>query len=415
MISHEVVTKVAFGSVPKDGGTFTFYRNLRQPLFECGIDLRCVTVGSREAGLWEQEFADDGCVLLAENETKIKRQAQAFCQWCEDSAVDIVFGVNSVAILSALPHVPEKVRVMSRCANAFDHGYRITLSGYERLSRIVALAPRQVDDLVSRYEVDPKRISLIPNGTEPDRFRATSEVERGSESAIRLGFLGRLEHRQKGVLHLPGILRELEIRNVNYSLAVAGKGVHEAELRRRLQPYILAEKVRFVGSLMPLEIAGFLAEVDICLFPSHFEGSPNALIEAMMAGCVPVAWRLEGLTDFLIDDGVTGFLADVGDCQGVAEIIATLAAGRSKLQQASRRAALKARGNFSVERVVEDYSRLIAQVMSEPPPTWRPLPWNQFRIDPAFHTPWWRKVIPEAVKQRLRQLRLIWRMRTADG
>jgi hypothetical protein len=138
----------AFGSVPKDGGTFTFYRNMRIPLLARGIDLRCITVGQREADLWEDDYADEGCVLLAENESSVKKQAKAFCRWCEENSVDIVMGVNSVAILSALPHLSPNIRMMSRCANAFDHGYRITVSCYERLNRIIALAPGQINDLV---------------------------------------------------------------------------------------------------------------------------------------------------------------------------------------------------------------------------------------------------------------------------
>jgi len=51
---------VALGSVPKDGGTFTFYRNLRPALFGHGIDMSCVTMGWQEAQLWEDGYADDG-------------------------------------------------------------------------------------------------------------------------------------------------------------------------------------------------------------------------------------------------------------------------------------------------------------------------------------------------------------------
>ena len=143
--------RVALGAVPKDGGTFTFYRNLRPAIKAYGIDLRCVTVGRREAELWEPGYADDGCVLLAPKTRSIKKQAQAFVAWCEEESIDIVIGLNSEAILSALPHLPEHIRVMSRCANAFDHGYRITLSCEPRLARIVAITPRLQKDLVESY------------------------------------------------------------------------------------------------------------------------------------------------------------------------------------------------------------------------------------------------------------------------
>jgi hypothetical protein len=43
-------------------------------------------------------------------------------------------GINSVAILFALSHLAERTRVLFRCANCIDHGYRISLSGSEMRS-----------------------------------------------------------------------------------------------------------------------------------------------------------------------------------------------------------------------------------------------------------------------------------------
>ena len=47
--------RVAFGSVPKDSGTFTFYRNMRPALLAQGIDLRCVAAGRDQASLTEHQ------------------------------------------------------------------------------------------------------------------------------------------------------------------------------------------------------------------------------------------------------------------------------------------------------------------------------------------------------------------------
>ena len=394
----------AFGSIPKDGGTFTFYRNMRKSLLAHGIDLRCVTVGKREAALWDDSFADDGCVLLAENESSIKKQAQAFCQWCEQSDVDIVMGVNSVAILSALPHLPHNIRFMSRCANAFDHGYKITVSCYERLSRVIALAPRQIDDLVNNYGADKEKIALIPNGTKVDRFEAASNLTRGKSKSIRLGFLGRLEHTQKGVLYLPEILHRLKESHIDFSLSIAGKGVHEASLRQQLATHVSSGEVVFLGALGPEEIAGYLANIDVYVFPSHFEGSPNALIEAIMAGCVPAAWQLDGITDFLINDGVTGLIEKTGECHLLADRIASLAIDRDLLKTMSRQVSAEAKKRFNLDRVVNDYLRVIDKVMDEPTIKYQVKPWDQFQIEPAFYEPYWRKFIPVWFKRALKKI-----------
>ena len=279
----ETPTKIAFGSVPKDSGTFTFYRNIRAALAKRGVEIFCVTVGKPQSLLWEEAYADDGCVRLAPNSLSMKHQAQVFTQWCADNDIDCVMGINSEGILSAIPHLPARVRVLARCANAFDQGYRVTMSGAARLERIVALTPRLRDDLVADYGADPEKIVLIPNGIEAAKFEAAAQVPRGTGNRLELGFLGRLEHTQKGVMYLPGVVAELEARGIPFRLRIAGKGVDRERMEEAMADSIAAGRVEFLGALTPDDIPGFLGETDIYLFTSHFEGCPNALLEAMMA------------------------------------------------------------------------------------------------------------------------------------
>ncbi len=394
---------IAFGSVPKDGGTFTFYRTIRPKLLEYDIDMRCVSVGKAEGDLIEDAFVDDGCVLLAETITDIKKQATVFADWCEKTGVDIVFAINSVAILSALPYLPEKIRVMARCANAFDHGYKITVSCYDRLMRIVTTAPRHGRDLIEGYDVDADRISMIPNGIDPLLFENAAKIRRGEDTVLRLGFLGRLEHNQKGVLFLPEILRHLHKQGVKLTCKIAGKGVHGKVLEAELKSFIQNGSVSLIGALQPNEVADFFQNIDVYLFPSRFEGCPNALLEAIMAGCVPVAWRLEGITDFIIKDGVTGFVCPIAECEAFASRIAELSENRKLLEKMSVATAIDARKRFSKERVGKDYSLLICEVMQTPPLPWTPLPWSSFQLDPAFadHNSW-QSFLPESLKRAIK-------------
>lgn len=394
---------VAFGSVPKEGGTFTFYRNLRPRLLDYGIDMRCISVGKHDADLWDSAFADDGCVLLEKHETEAKTQTMAFTEWCISSQVDIVIGINSVAILSALPHLPEKIRVMSRCANGFDHGYKITISCYERLACIIATTPRLKTDLVNHYGVEESKIRLIPNGIAPETFQAASQRPRGIEKPLRLGFLGRLEHNQKGVLFLPEIIRRLDRKGVDFTFHIAGKGVHGKALKRMLKTYIQDGRVKFVGSLPPAAVAGFLSNVDVFVFLSRIEGCPNALLEGMMAGCVPVAFKIEGITDFIVQDGITGFICPMADCEGFAARIAELSENRDRLRHMASAVAHDVRERFSQARAAADYARVIKAVMHKPPPAWTPKPWSDFRIDPSFKQSW-QGFIPEPLKKLIKRM-----------
>lgn len=400
---------LAIGSVPKDSGTFTFYRNLRPALLEHGIDTRCVAIGRAQAQLWDQAYADDGCVMLAPDTRNIKQQAIAFVDWCERERIDVVMGINSEAILSAITHLPERIRIVSRCATGFDHGYRITLSGRERLARIVAIAPRLADDLVEQYGADPHIMRLIPNGIDPQPFADAANTLRGTQPNLQLGFLGRLEHNQKGVFHLPKIVRELNTRGVSFKLQIAGKGKHRQILEQEMSEEIETGQVEFLGALSPQDVPRFLAEIDVFTFTSHIEGCPNALLEALMAGCVPVAWLIEGITNFVLEDGTTGFVCSTGDYSSFAHCIEALAKDRSKLQAMSMQASAVARERFSSRKAASAYAELIKDVMTKSPPTWTPRSWDNFVSDQNFEHSWkdWFHLLPmvSRLKEKFQNLR----------
>ncbi|WP_018971063.1 glycosyltransferase family 4 protein [Rubritalea marina] len=376
--------KVAFGSVPKDGGTFTFYRNQRPKLLKLGVAMRCVSVGRREARLIEPAYVDDGCVLLAETERDLKKQVMAFAEWCEDEQIDIVIGVNSEAILASLPHLPQRIRVVSRCANAFDEGYRYGTVCQERYAAMVALTPRLQKDLVENYGAKPDLFRLIPNGIDIDRFREAAAQVRGGGAVLELGFLGRLEHKQKGVLYLPKIVQHLQQMQVAFRLRIAGKGVHEPELRKALSQEIASGQVELLGQLNPEQIPAFLASVDVYLFTSHFEGCPNALLEAMVAGCVPVSWVIEGITDFLIEDGKTGALVPSGDCEGFAQKVQQLAQDRGALRTLQEQLVDEAQRRFASAKTAQAYAEMFHQLMAQAPPAWSPRPWTEFAVPLGF-------------------------------
>ena len=377
---------VIIGSVPKDGGTFTFYRNLRPALAAHGIDLRCVTVGKREAGLIEDAYVDDGCVVLAPKIRSTKRQAVIFSKWCERHDINIVIGLNSIAILSALPHLPEYIRRVARCANGFEHGYRITMSSARRLSGIVAITPQLHTELAETYGVASEDLSLIPNGIDPRPFDAAAQRVRGRSKLIRVTYLGRLEHGQKGVLHIPLIVEELNRLGTDFTLKIVGKGRDRTKLEHLLASDIAAGNVEFRNPVPPQAVPKILATTDCLLFPSHFEGCPNTLLEALMAGAVPVCWRLPGITDFIVDDGVTGHLCEVGDTAMAAQHIHALAMDRARLATMAQTAAKVARERFTAEIAATHYAALFRDVMKAPPPPWDPEPWRQFRVEANFRS-----------------------------
>lgn len=388
---------LAFGSIPKDGGTFTFYKNIRPALKKFGIKIYCVAIGKEQAQLWENRYADDHTVLLAPNTHNVKTQAKIFVNWCVEHDINMVMGINSEAILSAIPHLPQSIRVVSRCANGFDHGYKITLIGEDRLQAIIALTPKLKMDLIQDYNAKPDLIHLIPNGIHPKPFEVSYKERKPEKNVIRLGFLGRLEHNQKGVLHLPPLLEALDKKGVNFSMKIAGKGKHRAQLEQELKMFIDRGQVKLLGALYPEEIPNFFKDIDLYIFPSHFEGCPNALLEAMMAGCVSLAWQIYGITDYVLHDGKTGYLHEFGDYKSMAENIFKLHNDRALLATMVQHTVSEAKERFTPEKTAKAYASILLNLMEKPLPNIMVKPWNKFEINQNFKQlgdPW----IPRKLK-----------------
>ena len=118
----------------------------------------------------------------------------------------------------------------------------------------------------------------------------------------------------------------------------------------------------------------------------------------MMAGAVPVSWRIAGITDFLLDHGRTGFLHETGDVDGFAGRLAALSHDRAALDAVSRAAAAEARARFTDAMSAQSWAELFRAVMAAPPPPWAPRPWSEFRADPNFRRGW-RGWLPSRLKE----------------
>ena len=79
----------------------------------------------------------------------------------------------------------------------------------------------------------------------------------------------------------------------------------------------LADRVRFVGVVD--EVASLLSAADLLLLPSETESFGLVALEAMASGVPVVASRVGGLPE-VVEHGVTGYLAPVGDVEAMAEL-----------------------------------------------------------------------------------------------
>jgi len=105
-------------------------------------------------------------------------------------------------------------------------------------------------------------------------------------------------------------------------LILIGEGAERAALERLARDEGVAERVEFRGSHPQPVVADWIAAADLLCLPSHAEGSPNVVVEALASGTPVVASRVGGIPD-LVDEGVNGLLVVPGDPVALAGALAT--------------------------------------------------------------------------------------------
>lgn len=104
----------------------------------------------------------------------------------------------------------------------------------------------------------------------------------------------------------------------NATLAIVGDGSLRATLEQQAVQLNIADRVRFVGEVLPAAIPHSL--LDICVLSSSDEGFPNSLLEAMAQHKAVVSTSVGGVPD-LVEGDVNGLLVPYGDVNALADAL----------------------------------------------------------------------------------------------
>jgi N-acetyl-alpha-D-glucosaminyl L-malate synthase BshA len=105
-----------------------------------------------------------------------------------------------------------------------------------------------------------------------------------------------------------------------------------------------------------------LSIADIMLLPSELESFGLAALEAMACEVVPISTRAGGVPE-VIDHGISGFLADVGDVDTMARYAIELLNDETKLREMGKRARAIAMERFCSTKIVKQYEDFYRRVL----------------------------------------------------
>lgn len=204
-------------------------------------------------------------------------------------------------------------------------------------------------------EFAPKAsVRVVPNPVDANRLASTC-----TEEASRIVYLGRVAA-SKGICDLLAAVSALVPSFPGVRLAVGGDG-DLALLRTRAAQLGIEDRVEVLGWLGTQEKSDQLARASVFCLPSHAEGMPMAMLEAMAVGKAVVVSRVGAMPDAVADGG-NGLLVPARDVPALAAALARLLSDEGLRRRLGACARRTVAGRFATPVVAATLSALYREL-----------------------------------------------------
>lgn len=298
----------------------------------------------------------DATLLLAKRTRKVRR-------WLKDTNADLAIGMmTAAAVLLALGRTGLSLTVVGAervypaafpLPTAWDFLRRFS---YRLLDVVVAQTEATRQWL--REHTTASRIEVIGNPIEGMPVADAEPVppEYVVSQGITIVAAGRLVA-QKGFDRLIDAFARIGVGAKDARLIILGDGPLRESLLKQTSALGITERVHLPGNVGNL--GSWFEKADIFVLSSHFEGMPNALLEAMGRGLACAAYDIPSGTREFLKDGINGLLVDPSAPDGLASTLARLIDDAPLRETLGRTAAAYVAEHFSPEHIVDQWLALV--------------------------------------------------------
>lgn len=147
-----------------------------------------------------------------------------------------------------------------------------------------------------------------------------------------------------------------KLKNQDWELHIAGGDEEGEALKEQAERLGVINRIKFLGKVK--EIDKCYAYAGMFVIPSRSEGFPNALAEAMTAGCCCIAFDFVAGPNEMITNGVDGILVPSGDTQKLAEAIDDLIV-KDDFRDVLAQKAIKTSQHFKKSTIISKIANVI--------------------------------------------------------
>ena len=254
------------------------------------------------------------------------------------------------------------------------HGTDITLVGQDRTYKpvvtfsinksdgVTAVSEHLKNDTYKFFDIE-KDIKVIPNFIDLNRFSLKAKdhfkkaiAPNGEKVLVHTSNFRKVKRTEDVVKLFAKVIEKIPSK-----LLMVGDGGERSKCEQLSRDLGIAEHVRFLGKQDAIE--EILSVSDLFLMPSVSESFGLAALEAMACKVPVISSNAGGLPELNVD-GVTGFLKDIGDIQGMAEKSIYILEDEARLATFKENALARAK-EFDLTKILPQYENYYIEVIEK--------------------------------------------------
>lgn len=211
----------------------------------------------------------------------------------------------------------------------------------------------QADIAVRKYLLKRAKVRVCPNGIDTNIFKP----EKKTTEKYTICFVGRFSWK-KGPDYLLQAINGIE----NLRLVMIGDG----PLLEQSRDYAAKNNldVEFIGRIANETIPDYLNSSDLYILPSHHEGSPKTLLEAMSCALPVISTDGFGVNE-VFTDGVEGKKIKFGDVEGLRDAILWMREHPNEAKEMGKRGRQRVVEHYSIEKALERELDILEELTGE--------------------------------------------------
>lgn len=263
-----------------------------------------------------------------------------------DAILSFACRINVITLLASRG-LKQRVFVSERIDPRFDNrgkvGDILSKLLYPKAEKVIFQTKKEQD-----YFKGLKNGVIIPNPVSVTTYAS----EKKSKKIVTVGRMAPQKNHKMLINAFESALPDFP----EYVLEIYGDGISQDETRQYIKNKHLEDKVRLKGNVPNVQEC--IADAELFVLSSDYEGLSNALLEAMMMGLPVITTDVSG-TDEAVQDGDNGLVVPVKDEKAMAEAMKKMLSDSKFRKSCGERAKVTASERFNKEVVMDKWFKTL--------------------------------------------------------